>query len=298
MELVDRGLLTAEQTGGFLPSWGDGEAMLEAVDMIAHCRGFGEKMAQGSKRISQWVGQGSDDVPGRGQGAGVPHARAAHQGGLGPRLCGRAGRRGPHDEHPRRRVLEPGGSLDRVRAVYPAEPMPVTALDEKKVELFYHEVNWKHFMDCAVVCIFYPYNYVQLAEALSGATGHDYTAEEILRVGERAQHLCRLFNLREGLTAADDRLPEADHAAVHGRAGGRASKSREESFLSAPAAVVRPDGLDGGGRADRGAAGRARAGGTPQPTDRLGFHRLQERAGSLQSSSRPAFSLSPRKSGR
>jgi aldehyde:ferredoxin oxidoreductase len=102
----------------------------------------------------------------------------------------------------------PGGSIDRVRAVYPAEPLPVTVLDEKKVELFYYEVNWKHFMDSAIVCMFYPYNYVQLAEAVSGATGYDYTPEEILRVGERAQHLSRLFNLREGLTAADDRLPK------------------------------------------------------------------------------------------
>lgn len=40
MELVDRGLLTAEQTDGFLPRWGDGEAVLEAVDMIAHRRGL------------------------------------------------------------------------------------------------------------------------------------------------------------------------------------------------------------------------------------------------------------------
>lgn len=30
--------------------------------------------------------------------------------------------------------------------------MWVTALDEKKVALFYHEVNWTHFMDCAVTC--------------------------------------------------------------------------------------------------------------------------------------------------
>ena len=108
MELVDRGLLTAEQTGGFLPSWGDAEAMLEAVDMIAHCRGFGEKMAQGSKRFSQWVGQGSDEFLVEVKGLEFAHARAADEGWAGPGLRSRARGRGPHDEHPRRRVLEPG----------------------------------------------------------------------------------------------------------------------------------------------------------------------------------------------
>ena len=34
-----------------------------------------------------------------------------------------------------------------------------------------------------------------------------YTLHDILAVGERAQTLARLFNLREGFTADDDKLP-------------------------------------------------------------------------------------------
>jgi aldehyde:ferredoxin oxidoreductase len=208
MELVDRGLLSAADTGGFLPRWGDAEAMLEAVEMIAHCRGFGEMMAQGSKRISQWVGRESAEylVEVKGLEFAMHEPRTKVGLGLGYAVApvGADHMMNFHDGE----YSSPGGSLDRVGAVYHAEPMPVTTLDEQKVELFYHEVNWKHFNDCAVACLFYPYNYVHLAEAISGATGLDYTADEILRVGERAQHLCRLFNLREGLTAADDRLPK------------------------------------------------------------------------------------------
>jgi len=55
--------------------------------------------------------------------------------------------------------------------------------------------------------MFYPYDYTHLAQALSGATGHQYTPRDILAVGERAQTLARLFNLREGFSAADDKLP-------------------------------------------------------------------------------------------
>jgi aldehyde:ferredoxin oxidoreductase len=212
MELVDRGLLSAADTGGFLPRWGDAEAMLQAVEMIAHPRGAGDGfagiMAQGSKRLSEWVGKGSDEylVEVKGLELAMHEPRTKVGLGLGYAVApvGADHMMNFHDPE----YSSPGGSLERVAAVYQAEPMPVTTLDDKKVELFYHEVNWKHFNDCAVTCLFYPYNYVHLAEALSGATGLDYTAEEILRVGERAQHLCRLFNLREGLTAADDRLPK------------------------------------------------------------------------------------------
>ena len=47
-----------------------------------------------------------------------------------------------------------------------------------------------------------------LAEALSGATGHEYDSRQLLAVGERAQTLCRLFNLREGFSVDDDKMPK------------------------------------------------------------------------------------------
>ena len=38
-------------------------------------------------------------------------------------------------------------------------------------------------------------------------TGHDYSPRDLLAVGERAQTLSRLFNLREGFSVEDDKLP-------------------------------------------------------------------------------------------
>jgi aldehyde:ferredoxin oxidoreductase len=81
-------------------------------------------------------------------------------------------------------------------------------LDEDKLQIFYHELNWMHFQDCAVNCHFYPYSYEHLAAALSGVTGLTYSLHDILQVGARAQTLSRLFNLREGFTADDDKLPK------------------------------------------------------------------------------------------
>ena len=46
-----------------------------------------------------------------------------------------------------------------------------------------------------------------LRDYVNSATGWDTTSWELIKVGERANTMSRLFNLREGLTAADDTLP-------------------------------------------------------------------------------------------
>ena len=76
------------------------------------------------------------------------------------------------------------------------------------MQIFYHELNWTHFQDCALNCHFYCYDYHQLADALSAVSGIEYGIHDVLAVGARAQTLARLFNLREGFSADDDKLPK------------------------------------------------------------------------------------------
>jgi aldehyde:ferredoxin oxidoreductase len=208
MECVERGLLTAEMTGGYLPKWGSSKDMLEGVDMIAHRRGFGDVMALGSKRIAAWIGKDAADylveVKGQELPMHEPRLKAALGVGYATAPVGGDHMMNIHDTG----YAAPGGGLDRVNVVYKVGPMPPSELSTEKMTLFYYEVNWQHFQDCAICCMFYPYNYVQLAGALSAMTGHEYQAQDILDVGERAQQLCRLFNNREGFTEADDRLPK------------------------------------------------------------------------------------------
>jgi aldehyde:ferredoxin oxidoreductase len=90
----------------------------------------------------------------------------------------------------------------------PVGPLRPNDLGEDKLQVFYHELNWMHFQDCAVNCHFYPYHYHHLAAALSGVAGVAFTVADVLAVGARAQTLARLFNLREGFRADDDKLPK------------------------------------------------------------------------------------------
>jgi aldehyde:ferredoxin oxidoreductase len=103
----------------------------------------------------------------------------------------------------------PGWMLGRVNAVMdePLDPMPIDELSEEKMQVFYREVNFMHFQDCALNCHFYCYDYHHLADALAGVTGRSYSPQDILDVGARVQTLGRLFNMREGFTAEDDKLP-------------------------------------------------------------------------------------------
>lgn len=102
-----------------------------------------------------------------------------------------------------------GVALRRVNAAMKDQVGPLSPhiLDEDKIQVFCRELNWRHFQDCALNCHFYCYDYHHLAEALSGVSGVEYNIYDILAVGARAQTLARLFNLREGFTADDDKLP-------------------------------------------------------------------------------------------
>lgn len=208
MECVERGLLTAERTGGFLPRFGDAEGLLQAIDLIAHRCGFGAEMALGSRKLAERIGDGAKEltVEVKGQELALHEPRLKHGLGLGYMVApmGADHMVNIHDTN----YTAPSGDLKRVNAVYQVGPLPANDLGPEKVELFYHEVNWMHFQDCAVTCMFYPYDYMHLSEALSGVTGCEYAPRDILAVGERAQQLARLFNLREGLSQADDWLPK------------------------------------------------------------------------------------------
>ena len=208
MECVENGLLTAEQTGGLLSGWGDAAGMLKAIELIAHGEGFGEQMGQGSKRMAAWIGDGAEqylvEVKGQELPMHEPRAKMALGVGYATAPVGADHMMNIHDTG----YTAPGDALEKVAEVQRFEPMAFDDLGHQKMELFYHEVNWKHTLDSAIICHFYPYNYVHVAEALSGVMGHDYDARAMLAIGERTQTLCRLFNLREGFTADDDKLPK------------------------------------------------------------------------------------------
>jgi aldehyde:ferredoxin oxidoreductase len=180
--------------------------------MIANREGFGDVMAEGVARMSQRFGPETEsfNLTVKGQELPMHEPRLKHAMGLGYAMApvGADHMMNVHDTD----FVNDGEGIKRVNSALPegqkVGPMSNTVLDEDKIRLFVNELNWMHFQDCAVNCHFYPYSYEHFAQALSGVTGLDYTIKDVLEVGARAQTLSRLFNLREGFTADDDKLPK------------------------------------------------------------------------------------------
>ena len=72
IDCFERGVITAEDTGGIRLSWGDAAAMLEMLEMTLSRRGFGDVLAEGSARAAAAIGRGAEDLSMTVKGAELP----------------------------------------------------------------------------------------------------------------------------------------------------------------------------------------------------------------------------------
>ncbi|HLC30652.1 MAG TPA: aldehyde ferredoxin oxidoreductase family protein, partial [Dehalococcoidia bacterium] len=61
MECFENEILTREDTGGISLRFGNAEAMLKMIDMIAHREGIGDILADGSRKAAQRIGRGAEE---------------------------------------------------------------------------------------------------------------------------------------------------------------------------------------------------------------------------------------------
>ncbi len=207
MECFERGLLSTGDTGGIEVRFGNYEAMLELIELIARRKGIGALLAQGTARAAQEIGRGAEEfaIEVKGLEAGMHEPRVKPGLGLGFMV-------NPHgadhccNMHDTLFVTE-----QQVRELAPLgilEPPAVDDIGPRKVALFRLVQLKRIIFDSLVLCLFLPYSYQQVADVTAAVTGWDTGIAEQLRVAERIVTMTRLFNIREGFTAADDRLPQ------------------------------------------------------------------------------------------
>ena len=94
-------------------------------------------------------------------------------------------------------------------------PIPLFGITEEKVTAYHYEVAVKHVMDSALICHFYPYEYKHLVVAFQAAGGwSDFDSDEINKIGWRIITMGRMFVLREGSGAEDDKLAPKSYQAL------------------------------------------------------------------------------------
>ncbi len=223
MECVEHGLLDpARDLGGIDLRFGNGEALLEVIPLIADRRGAGELLALGSRAIAEQLGGNALDFAM--QVKGLELAMHEPRGKVGVAL-GYATNEAGADHlvafHDPIFVNAESVPFKGARALGISEAVDVFSLGEVKVRNWYTGERWNSAEKVLGLCFFgpAPRSFIQVADvvdAVRAATGWDVTVDELLEIGERAVNMARVFNIREGLTRGDDRLPARLHAPLEG----------------------------------------------------------------------------------
>jgi len=206
LECYEKGILTKEQTGGLELKFGDSELVVGLIEKIAKRQGIGDLLAEGSKAMSEKLGQGSEHFAMHVKGLELPayDPRAAKITGLGYVTANRGGDhitayvQGPTFIDAPFLLVE-DSTIEDPFVANPAEAKVVIDLE-----------NALTMFDCIGACKFMGIllpaeDYVQL---ISHATGWNFKVEDFRISGERIYNLMRAFCVREGITREADTLPK------------------------------------------------------------------------------------------
>ncbi len=207
MECAAKGILSKDDLGGLDLSFGNAPAMIEMVRRIALREGLGDLLAEGVARASRQLGPEAEALALHVKGQELPmHEPRLKQGlGLGYALSP-TGADHCHNIHDNL-YQSPGPALEGLKDLGVIEPIPATDLGPAKVRMLIYSSAWEHFLNCLVFCNFIALSRSQVNELVQGVAGWESSVWELMKVGERVMTMARAFNIREGLTAADDRLP-------------------------------------------------------------------------------------------
>jgi aldehyde:ferredoxin oxidoreductase len=195
-ECVELGLLSPDAIG--VPfGWGDHAGMIRLIELTAAREGFGDRLAEGSRRLAAEIGRGAERLPYAVKGLELPahSARALKGMSIGYATATRGGSH--HDTRPTPQYAP--GFDRRSTADKPAfaiRSQHFTAVDDSLVMCrFTSERGFGLFVNDTY------------AGLVSAVTGWAMDAGELERVGERIVNLERMFNVREGVRRVDDVLP-------------------------------------------------------------------------------------------
>ena len=210
MDCFENGLLSEKDTDGIELRFGNADAMVKMVEMIAKREGIGDLLAEGCMRAAEKIGKGASEFAMHVKGQEFPMHEPRYKQGMGMGYAisptGADHMASIHDTAYER---SPGGLL-RLGVL---QGLPASDLGPSKVRMYIYQQHWNSFGNCAGLCAFLPYSFNQQAEIVRAITGWDVTTWELAKVGERGTTMARAFNVREGFTRADDNLPKRIHQA-------------------------------------------------------------------------------------
>ena len=193
MELYERNILANHDLEMPL-NFGSGDALVRMTEATAYREGFGDELAEGSKRMGIKLDHPEVFMGSKGQEFPAYDPRGFQGMGVAYATCNRGGC------HLRAWTPAPESS---------GEMDPHTPIG--KGEWVVHDQNQTTAHDNTGVCLFVGgagATLDDLAPCTSAATGVEFSKEDFIRSGERTWNIEKLWNMRAGLGKADDSLPE------------------------------------------------------------------------------------------
>lgn len=213
MECFEHGLIGLAETGGVDLRFGNAAAMLQMIDMIATRQGFGDLLAQGSKRAAQAIGADAMHFAMQVKGQELPMHEPRGKVGVGLGYAiGELGADHLYAAHDTG-LANPESVSFKGALPLGVVSLPPRQLGDAKAHNYAVLEKWNSFGNVVGLCYFgpAPRSFIQVDEVLTvvrAATGWDMTLAELLRIGERATNLARAFNVLNGFSRRDDVLPE------------------------------------------------------------------------------------------
>lgn len=197
MECFENGLLTAEDADGIDLRFGDGRAVLAALQMTAQRTSLGSLLAEGSRRAAETIGNGSQNW--------AMHVKGLEMPGYEPRslktmaLALAVSTRGACHNRSSAYEADFSNRVDRL------------TIDDERGRITMEGEDYSAVLDSLIWCKFlrkaFDDFYGESASIYERLTGWATTPEDLVHAGERINNIKKLFNIREGWTRSDDTLP-------------------------------------------------------------------------------------------
>lgn len=197
MECIERGLMSTDKVNGLDLKFGNAEALLKAIRIIAERKGFGNEMAEGVRRLSHIIGKGSEEF--------AMHSKGLELGGYDPRGVKAQGlsfaignRGGCHHAN--------GLAARAILSKFPEKRFEIKGMGYLVKDLALNQI----IFDSSVLCTFTRcvISLGTISQLLKAVTGLNYDEGLLLTIGERINTLERAFNVENGITREHDTLPK------------------------------------------------------------------------------------------
>lgn len=196
MELVEKGLVDPKEMNGTPLTFGNADAIIEWTKKMGLREGFGDKLAEGSYRLCDGYNAPELSMSVKKQELPAYDPRGVQGHGLQYATSNRGGC------HVRGYMISP-------EILGLPEKLDRFSLDGKAdwVKIFQ---DLTATIDSLGLCLFtsFALGADEYAALYGAVIGEDFSAEDILKAGDRIWNMERLFNLEAGIDPSQDKLPK------------------------------------------------------------------------------------------